>query len=275
MTLYTHHGSEESLPSDLRSLLQIQDTTELCRFVYFREVDSTNTTARELARRGYPHATVVIADQQREGRGRRGRQWFSPEGKNIYMSLIFRDTVGIAYPELITIYAAVCVVNTICNLIDKAETHVWAKWPNDIYWDDRKLGGILTEGVFSSGKERFFVIGIGLNMNSSEEELLKNTEGRGTSLYVETGNQYGRDRFIREIAYSLLNSTVLLETPQRLRDNWRAISRTPGAKVLVMGDKGAYKAMAMGINERGHLVVRDEADGVVRVLSAEEVVHLR
>jgi len=243
--------------------------------VYFKEVDSTNTTAMELARRGYPHATVVFADLQRQGRGRRGRHWFSPEGKNIYMSLIFRDTVGITYPELITIYSAVCVVNAICKLIDKAKTHVWAKWPNDIYWDDRKLGGILTEGVVSSGKERFFVIGIGMNVNSSEEELLKNTEGRGTSLYVETGKQCRRDRVIREIAYSLVNSAGLLENPQRLMDSWTSISRTPGAKVLVMGEKGAYKAVAIGLNERGHLVVRDEADGALRVLSAEEVVHLR
>ncbi len=243
--------------------------------MYFKEVDSTNTRAMELARRGYPHATVVVADVQRQGRGRRGRYWFSPEGKNIYMSLIFRDVEGIPCPELVTIYSAVCVVNVLHKILDISEPHIWTKWPNDIYWENRKLGGILTEGVFSSQKERFFVIGIGLNVNSSEEELLKNTDGRGTSLYVETGKLFRRDMVIREIASALVNSIELLEDSHRLIDSWTAISRTPGARVQVIGERGRYQALALGINERGHLIVRDEAGGRVRVLGAEEVVHLR
>ncbi len=262
------------MPSDLRYLLQTRDGTDCLRIVYYKETDSTNTEALKLARRGYPHGTLIVADRQLRGRGRRGRHWFSPEGKNIYMSLIFRELERLPCPELITLYSSVCVIEALLSNVKSAAAHIWSKWPNDIYWDDKKLGGILTEGG-GLKKERFFVIGIGLNVNSTKEELSKNTDHSGTSLLSETDRTLRRDRLILDIASGILGKSELLGSPLSLKKRWTELSRTPGATVKVIGERESFRAVALGIDERGHLIVRTEEDGKLKTLCAEEVVHLR
>ncbi len=263
------------MPNDLRYLSQSLEETEKFRLIYYDRVDSTNNRAVEYARRGYPHLTVVIANSQFKGRGRRGREWFSPEGKNIYMSLIYRELEDVTYPELFTLYSSVCVIEALQGIVPEARGHLWSKWPNDIYWDEKKLGGILIEGSLSAEDINFLVIGIGINVNSSNEELLACSEGRGTSLLAESGRIYRRDEIILAILSEISSAKRILKDRETLIRKWKDLSRTVGERVKVVTNRGSYEAVALGVDERGHLIVKRKGDGKKEVLTYEEVVHIR
>ena len=110
--------------------------------IYLRETDSTNTRAKELAAQGAPEGTLVIAEKQTNGRGRRGRSWFSPPGGGIYFSLILRPVISPGETPRITLMTAVVLAETLISLM-KLKLRI--KWPNDILVNGKKLAAILTE----------------------------------------------------------------------------------------------------------------------------------
>ena len=134
--------------------------------VYEDEMDSTNTTAKEIAKAGDAVGVLVLTENQTAGRGRLGRTWFNDGKKSIAMSLILKPRLLPDKVSMITIIAAMAVSDAIENLTG-CETQI--KWPNDIHYEGKKLCGILTEGVFR-GDEFFAVIGIGINVDKTEFE---------------------------------------------------------------------------------------------------------
>lgn len=125
----------------------------------YDEVDSTNTLARKQAIAGAPEGTVILADTQRQGRGRMGRQFFSPQGSGLYMSVILRPDAAVT-PLYVTTAAAVAVAEAIEEI---AEVPSSIKWVNDVYCRGRKVCGILTESAVTHTLE-YAVLGIGINV---------------------------------------------------------------------------------------------------------------
>ena len=178
MTSFIHQDFVESLPKDLQSLVAFQEETDLFRLHFYEKVSSTNDIAQKLAKENHPHGTVVVADSQQRGRGRQGRVWLSPPGVNIYMSIILRPETTAFSPTLITLAASLATVMAIRSLVGSRQhgpdgrgssagdgqnaycilhtpyphINVWPKWPNDIYCEDGKLGGVLTEALIKRDK---------------------------------------------------------------------------------------------------------------------------
>jgi len=235
---------------------------------YLEETDSTNRYLKELAQNGAKEGTVVIAKRQSAGRGRLGRSFFSPEEKGIYMSILLQPDISLERAVLITSMAAVAVARAIenyCGVTAKI------KWVNDIFLNNKKTCGILTEAGIDAetGKLEYAVLGIGVNVGKMDfPEELKNI---ATSVSNECGFIASKevliDKILEELEYwypSLADGSFLEESKKRsivLENDILVIDETaPG---------GSYPAKAVDINELGNLVI--ERDGIVQVLNSGEV----
>jgi BirA family biotin operon repressor/biotin-[acetyl-CoA-carboxylase] ligase len=285
MTLFTDRDSSGLLPEDLQSLVALQEETDLYRFYFYDRVSSTNDVALKLAREGSPHGTVVIADSQERGRGRHGRSWFSPPGVNIYMSIILNPGAITFHPALVTLSASLAVVNAVnsCLLSQSSagksagvpSVEVWPKWPNDIYCNHGKLGGILTEASTARERIRFMVTGIGINVNMQADRIPPDFRDNTTSLYSETGEVFERGRVIMKILeFFSRYYTLLFNDPVSVIALWCKISRTINSYVKAITPQGNIYGTALGLDDRGFLRLGKEGGEEIS-LSTAEIVHLR
>ena len=147
-----------------------------CEILYFDSIDSTNTKAQELAEKGYPSGTLVVADKQIAGKGRRGRNWESPSGCGIFMTLMLKPDINPNNASMLTLVSALAVAKALADITGKDAK---IKWPNDIVIDGRKVCGILTEMSAQFDYINNIVIGIGINVNNSSfPEEISATEWR-------------------------------------------------------------------------------------------------
>ena len=237
------------------------------KIVYYEETDSTNIRARKLAEEGAPDGTLVVTDFQNAGRGRRGRMWVSPSGTGIFMSLILRPDILPSSASMLTLVAALAVYDGIKETTG-LETVI--KWPNDIVAEGKKLCGILTEMSAELEGIHYVVTGIGINANMTEfpEEVGE----AATSLRILTGGSVRRSRLIAAVMkayegyYEKFKSCGSLAG---LMDVYNEHMANLGREVKVLDPAGAYTGKALGIDEKGELIV-EKADGkVVRVVSGE------
>lgn len=158
----------------------------------FDTVPSTNTTLAEMADSGSGEGMVVVADGQTGGRGRMGRDWFSPKGFNIYLSALFRPDIHPSYSPVFTFIASLSLIKTLRDFNFSPEI----KWPNDVLIDGKKVAGVLTEMRLKQDKLDYVVVGVGLNVNLPEELIKTNLSSEAdkvTSLYLESGNELSRE----------------------------------------------------------------------------------
>ena len=141
-------------------------------------MDSTNDLARELADGGAPAGTIVLAREQKGGRGRAGRSWHSPAG-GLYLSMVFRPG-RVENPELLPLLAGLGIVRELERRFEGLRPAL--KWPNDLMADDRKVGGILSEAVWGDEGIRFLVIGTGVNVAPLKGGAPRGLRNRATSL---------------------------------------------------------------------------------------------
>lgn len=230
------------------------------RIVVKKSVDSTNVFAKKLAIEGVAHGTIVAAEMQTKGRGRNGKSFFSPEGTGIYMSLILRPRGKLAEILPITAATAVGIVRVIRRMTGM-ETKI--KWVNDIYLENRKICGILTEAImdFESGGIDALIIGIGLNIRTEQEAFPVELRDTAASLFPE---KVTRNELIAEIAEEVLE---LSEAPgtMEIMEEYRQYSLVLG-KEIFWEEKGI---------ERSGIAKEITADGALKVLCGSEEVLLR
>ena len=231
----------------------------------FPSLPSTNNTAKEMAAKGAPAGTTVIADTQTAGRGRMGRSFHSPAGCGIYLSRILRP--GCRPTELMHLTCAVAV--TVCDTIEKLYGfRPGIKWVNDLIAQQKKLGGILTEmALGADGTVSYCVVGIGINCGYTPmpEEL----SSIAVSLEEVLGHPVDRDSVIA----ALMDALGVLE--QRITDKAYWIRRyredciTLGCQIRVLAQP-PYSAKALDVDENGALVL-SLPDDTHRILAAGEV----
>jgi len=264
---------------DIRSTLA---TKGLGQHIHLhREIASTNGTLLTLAQSGAKHGTVVVADSQTAGRGRQARTWFSPNGMNLYGSVLVRAgdlhipfAKWLSWIPLATAVAVAEAVRTVTG------TRLVLKWPNDLLFNDRKLGGVLCEQGLDREKEPFVVIGIGLNVNAPREVFPQELADIATSLMEICDRPIDRNRLLSEILNDL--ETVLNELrsegPRRLQHAYTAACATVGRRIrVVLGDSRELVGVAEAIGLDGALLVRPlerSASPVIEVRAAD-VIHLR
>lgn len=226
----------------------------------FSAVDSTNLVAKALAREGATHGTLVVSDEQTAGRGRMGRSFYSPRGSGLYMSIVLRP--GSCDIQLLTVCAAVAVSAAIEKLTGLSPG---IKWVNDLYYQGRKICGILAEAVTGtdSGKIESIVLGIGVNCSTAvfPEELRK----KAGSL----GRPVSRNALAAEILHTLLD---MAEAPEdrRMIEEYRRRSILTGRSVTYEKNGVEIEATALNVNDNGSLLVRRQ-DGMIESLSYGEV----
>nr|WP_294677215.1 biotin--[acetyl-CoA-carboxylase] ligase [uncultured Blautia sp.] len=233
-----------------------------------RELESTNRSAREAAFAGEAeNGAVILARRQTGGRGRRGRSFYSPENSGLYLSVVLRPDRTLTEGILITTAAATAVyraVRKVCG-IDLA-----IKWVNDLYLDNRKVCGILTEAVtdFESGNIEFAIVGIGLNLYRPEEGFPEDLEESAGALYDSREKAAGVNcsLLVAEIVNELLMET---ESPTLSRE-YVENNMIPGKEIMITDGDRTRPAMALKINPDGRLLVKEQ-DGTENLLSYGEV----
>lgn len=225
-----------------------------CEILYFDSIDSTNTKAQELAEKGYPSGTLVVADKQVAGKGRRGRNWESPSGCGIFMTLMLKPDINPNNASMLTLVSALAVAKALADITGKDAK---IKWPNDIVIDGRKVCGILTEMSAQFDYINNIVIGIGINVNNSSfpEEI----SATASSLrLLSGGKKYRRAEIIEKIMeYFEKYYLIFLETEDlsALVNEYDAMLVNMKKQVKVLDPKEPFEGKAMGITKTGELIV--------------------
>lgn len=231
-------------------------------FIY-NQIDSTNNQAKRLIADGLSGSAVILAEHQTAGRGRRGRSFYSPYKTGLYMSLVFQPKSSIAGAVYITSAAAAAVVLAIERLTGKSPK---IKWVNDIFLDDKKICGILTEAVtnFELHSVQNIIVGIGINISTQEfPDEISNIAG---SLNPDN---LSRSRLAAEIINRLLD---FAQNPQdkTYLSVYKSRSMVIGKEIYYYKGNKAINATALAINDDGSLTVRN-ADGTISTLKSGEI----
>ena len=235
--------------------------------VYKETTGSTNADVRRMAEDGAENGLLVVADAQTSGKGRRGRQWESEKGTNLYFSMLLKPDIAPDKASMITLVAAYSVAKVI-----EKNTGLDAKikWPNDIVVGKKKVCGILTEMNMERDYIHHIVVGIGINVN--EEEFPDEIRDMATSLKKEVGQIVSRANLLCDILLQFekdYSAFLAAEDLKPFIDDYNKMLVNKGALVKVLDPKGEFSGIAGGINEEGMLIVFKENGQIEKVYAGE------
>lgn len=234
--------------------------------VVYDIVESTQNEAIKLINEGATSGTVVIAEEQRSGRGRLGRNWFSPTRTGIWMSLVVKPNIPIHRAPQLTLLTAVAAARGVEQITN---VDVEIKWPNDLLINGKKVCGILTEMQADPDKINAVIIGIGLNVNQQEFPLeLKEI---ATSLSKETNNTFSRIEIISSILHEFhwLYEEFVKNGFSIIKPLWEAKCHTLGKKITATTMQEEITGIALGIDDDGVLLLRDENGKIHKIYSGD------
>ena len=255
---------KEQIIKNLRESCPWQDS-----LLWFDSIDSTNTRARELARQGAPHGTVLIADHQTGGRGRRGRSFHSPAGSGIYMSVILRPHCAPQQIMHLTCAAAVAMCDAVASAVG---FRPGIKWTNDLVCGKRKIAGVLTElGFDNRGNVDFAVIGIGINCCQQEADFPEDIRSIAGSLTSISGQSIDRAVVAAAMMDALYRMDAeLLTGKAHILNRYRKDCITLGKEISLVRGEEIRHGTALDIDDAGALIVRFP-DGTAEAVNSGEV----
>jgi BirA family biotin operon repressor/biotin-[acetyl-CoA-carboxylase] ligase len=222
--------------------------------LYFDTIDSTNTKAQELAEKGYQSGTLVVADKQESGKGRRGRSWVSPSGTGIFMTLMIKPDINPNNASMLTLVAALAVAKAITSVTGE---EAMIKWPNDIVVNGKKVCGILTEMNAQFDYINHIVVGIGINVHN--ESFPEEISQMASSLMIEAGGKrFHRAQIIADtMSYFEQYYDTFLKTQDlsALVREYDKLLVNRNKSVRVLDPKEPFDGKAMGITPKGELIV--------------------
>ena len=238
--------------AEIKSLLHTDWVAK--EVLYFYTIDSTNTKAQELAEKGYPSGTLVVADKQESGKGRRGRSWVSPSGTGIFMTLMIKPDINPNNASMLTLVAALSVAKAITSVTGE---EAMIKWPNDIVVNGKKVCGILTEMNAQFDYINHIVVGIGINVHN--ESFPEEISQMASSLMIEAeGKRFHRAQIIAEtMSYFEQYYDTFLKTQDlsALVREYDKLLVNRNKSVRVLDPKEPFDGKAMGITPKGELIV--------------------
>lgn len=238
--------------AEIKSLMHTEWVAK--EVLYFDTIDSTNTKAQELAEKGYPSGTLVVADKQDSGKGRRGRSWVSPSGTGIFMTLMIKPDINPNNASMLTLVAALAVAKAITSVTGE---EALIKWPNDIVVNGKKVCGILTEMNAQFDYINHIVVGIGINVHN--ESFPEEISQMASSLMIEAGGKrFHRAQIIAEtMSYFEQYYDTFLKTQDlsALVREYDELLVNRNKSVRVLDPKEPFDGKAMGITPKGELIV--------------------
>ncbi len=230
-------------------------------------VDSTNAVVRTRAADGAAEGLVVISSSQTQGRGRKGRSFFSPDGTGIYMSILLRPEMAAELALRVTTVAAVSVCQAIESLTGR---NAGIKWVNDIFMNGRKVCGILTETAFGAavGKPEYVVLGIGVNAVEPENGFPEEIREIAGSVFGKCSTDPRGQLAARIIDCFFENYSMMAE--DSFAGEYRRRCIVPGHRVMVLKPDGSRQADALSVDDECRLLVRYD-DGSTELLHSGEI----
>lgn len=241
-------------------ILSFLDESDLSDIFVFETINSTNTFSKELAKNGAKHKTLVIANQQTMGRGRLGRDFFSPPDTGLYMSIILcPELLRNSDPSALTIIAGVAVCRVLETICDKNPK---IKWVNDIFLEGKKVCGILAEAGTDSNRLDYVIVGIGLNISTQSfpGELNK---------IAGSINQVINRSFVAAEIIKAFNQAIEICNSDQLIEEYKSYSMVLGKKISFTINDKTYEGIATDINIEGNLIVCLENGDIITLKSGE------
>ncbi len=245
------------------------------RVIRLTQVGSTNDVAKDLAARGGPEGTVVVAEHQTAGRGRMDRRWVAPPGTCILCSLLFRPDLLPHQAHRLTMLCSLAAADAVEQVADLA---VAVKWPNDLIvtmgrergscpgW--RKLAGVLTETGMTGPQLDYVVVGMGINVNVPSGTL-PDLDPNATSILAETGRPVNRSRVLAALLEGVEARYQQLERGENPQEEWSARLATLGRRIRVTTADGILHGVAEGVDENGALWLRTTDGTLQRLLTGD------
>jgi BirA family transcriptional regulator, biotin operon repressor / biotin---[acetyl-CoA-carboxylase] ligase len=254
------------LPSEIDPLLRTEWMGK--KVHYFNSVDSTNSTAYQLALDGAKEGEVVIGESQEKGRGRLGRQWVSPPFLNLYLSVVLRPKIPPHQASLITFMAAVAAAETIERHSGLIPT---IKWPNDLLLREKKVAGLLNEIHSETDRIHFIILGIGVNLNMDAKEFPKDIRIQATSLKAEKGQPVSRRAFAALLLEELERwyEIFLKEGGTPVLKAWRDRAQIQGKEVRVTSFDEVRIGRAVDVDSDGALILETRGGERKRIVAGD------
>ncbi len=252
--------------SELKS--RIRNNWAGSEIYYYEETGSTNIDAKRLGEEGAAHGTIVVADKQNAGRGRRGRAWQSPAGKDIYFTILLRPSFEPDKASGLTLVMALSVAQAVER---KCSLKAGIKWPNDVVLNGKKICGILTEMNMETDYIQHVVIGVGINVNL--DEMPEEISQTATSILREGREKTARAELLQEVLARFEENYGMYEKELDLSymlGEYNSHLVNVGKQVKVLDPKGEFEGIARGINASGELLI-ETPDGKVAEVYAGEV----
>ena len=238
------------------------------KVVYKDTVDSTNSHAFKLALGGEPEGTCIIAETQETGKGRLGRRWFSPVGKNLYMSVVLRPLIPPSSVYPITFLSSLAVYDTIKKVTGIEPT---LKWPNDVLVNGKKICGTLLELSTEADMVRFVVVGIGLNINMEDKDIDEEIQSKATSLLLQVKKPFARPMVCGILLTSLERYYTIFRDkgPEEICFIWEDRAKIKGKYLEITQMGETYKGISEGIDRDGGILLA--IDGTTKKIIAGDV----
>ncbi|MFN2457621.1 MAG: biotin--[acetyl-CoA-carboxylase] ligase [Chitinophagaceae bacterium] len=234
-------------------------------FLQLQTVDSTNNYAMALAHEGLArHGTVIFAHEQTKGRGQRTKQWLSQRGQNIIMSVVIEPASFNLFQKFYFNMAVALGVHTFFYSYAGKETTI--KWPNDIYWCDRKAGGILIENIIQGAQWKYAIVGIGVNINQINFGDLANA----ISLKQITTKDYDVIELAKELC-AILQAKILemIVNPDSVINRYQNNLYKLGKVIRIKKNTRVFEATIKGVTESGKLITKNGTEEVFDISEIE------
>lgn len=263
-------------PESLNALLTrayLSNPKKCPELVFLSTIDSTNDHTTRLLANDYEAPFFVISNEQTMGRGRMGRQWHSPPSSNLYLSFGSRPYARPDRMQLFTLWMGVYVARNLGLWLD---AEIGIKWPNDLFFSGKKLGGMLTEARVDADSLRELVFGIGLNVNQLQTDWPDDLQKSATSLRELTGQELDLNKtaaLLIEAIYTGYDAFLAGNIRATFEVMWPEFDILKGQSVEAVTRNGSIQGVANGLDDQGSLILRTNEGKVTRLNSGE--VHIR
>jgi BirA family transcriptional regulator, biotin operon repressor / biotin---[acetyl-CoA-carboxylase] ligase len=242
---------------------------------FYREVESTNDVAFDLAKEGACEGTVVIADRQIKGRGRLQRKWISPPRFNLYVSIILRPSISSKEATILTLVSSVALFETVKSYGIKSQI----KWPNDLLINRRKVAGVLTEMEPDGERVGFVLVGLGINLNMTRgvmNNLMGEVSDIATSIREELGYEVDRSEFAANLInllekwYDEFNGKGKSAIIDEWKKRWGDLNKR--VRVRTDGNVNVIEGIAYDLDQNGFLLVKKDNGEIDRIIAGDVTV---